>query len=111
MKYIFILIFFIFYIFFIYKFLEASTKTKNIIIFFSVLFIVLIYFYELSLDKERINNQNIILNFDLGKEIKCGKIKVSDVNFNFSYGTRSFIGKKDSNFKGYIIPLNECFNP
>ena len=75
------------------------------------LFIILIAIISIFTNNQRNTEKNyakIVNIFNRDKTIICDSIKVHKKDFNFISGTLVFMGKEKSDFKGQIIPLDEC---
>lgn len=92
---------------------KFSLKSRVFTGIFAVLLIVFAGVYESSSEKKAELKRELILKFEQGGKIKCGKFIVSYKNFSYEYGTSSFVAKDkahggDEALKGLSIDAQNC---
>ena len=88
---------------------KLGKASKFIALLLSVLLIFLVVFYEIGLDKKAKADRELLDAFNQGKTLICGDYEVSGDKFNFSGGTKVFLGKDGvKEFQGVIAPIDKC---
>lgn len=84
-------------------------KLKVIITIFLVSFFAFAYFYQSDFNDESEKNMQILTYFKQGKSINCLDYNVSNVKFNYEFGTSCFVAKREfKELSGVIIPISKC---
>ena len=86
-----------------------SKKSKGVILVVLVLISGGVYFFSQSAQNSQNESTELLLAYEQGKSLKCGALEVNASNFNFEYGTQSFVAKKgEKAFAGQIIAIKNC---
>ncbi len=89
-------------------FTELNTKQKAAISATVTLVILGAIFYSIL----KTQDQELVISlqekYDQKMVLMCGDIEVDYKNFDYSVGTQSFIGHKDSKYPNKIINIREC---
>lgn len=93
------------------QFTKLQAKQKALAAFITALVVVGLYLFEEQNNQARAKTQALLLAFEHGKVLECNEIKVEKKDFNYAYGTRSFIAQEESSHKGLIIPIKDCKIP
>ena len=84
------------------------SKTNMIVISIAfIMFAVIFSIFEDQNDLYKTKVSQINLDFGQGKEIVCNETNISNKTFNIT--SNSFVAKKESIYRGTIIPLKNCF--
>lgn len=89
-------------------FTELNAKQKVTATVLVLLFVMSAIFYNLMQSTKADHVRAVMLHFNQGKNIKCGDIDVSKINFTLSIGTQTFIGKTESRHAGKMIQASGC---
>lgn len=86
---------------------RLGSKALPLFIILCVAGFTLIGVYELSGKSKDKKHEQILLAFSNSKPIKCQNTSISKENFNYDYGTKSFISK-DKSVRALIFSIEEC---
>lgn len=103
---------FLLFIFFIVFIISTNLlKLRSKVILSSMIIVILCvgYYLESNSQMNAQKRKDTIFKFNSGEKINCLDYVVDSENFSFSYASSSFIGKKDSKYKGLVIDIKECF--
>lgn len=89
-------------------FTELTTKQKSIITVIVTFVIAGAVFYNIYKDRDLELVAMLEGRYNQGKTLDCKGIDVNSTNFDYSVGTQSFIGHKDSTNPNMIINIREC---
>jgi hypothetical protein len=88
---------------------KLGKRSKFIALLLSVLLIFLIVFYEITLERQTKAHRELLDAFNQGKTLICGTYEVSGDKFNFSGGTKVFLGKESiKELQGVMIQIDKC---
>lgn len=86
---------------------RLGSKALPFFVILCVASFALIGVYELRGKSKDKKHEQILLAFSNSKSIKCQNTSISKENFNYDYGTKSFISK-DKSVRVLIFSIKEC---
>jgi len=89
-------------------FTELKAKQKVTATILVLLFVMGAIFYNMMQSSKAEHVRTVMLHFNQGKNIQCGEIDVTKINFTLSVGTQIFIGKPESTHAGKMIQASGC---
>lgn len=92
---------------------HISAKSKLAIAFGVLLATLFGYFFEASSQAKESKRSYLAGAFSQGKALRCGEFKVSLDEFNYEFGTASFVAKSElnggnKNLNAVVINIDEC---
>jgi uncharacterized membrane protein YhfC len=84
---------------------KKEYKISLIVLFSGVLLITLFSYND---TRGHTSSHKILLAYNNSKIITCNDINVTKQNFIFISGTNVFVGKRNSNYIDYTIPITKC---
>lgn len=88
---------------------KLSKKSKILLSVFSILVIFVAYVYERNLSLNSQKDFEILTKFNQGKVIKCKDYNVTNLKFNYEFGTATFMAKHEiSELRGVILDIKDC---
>ena len=65
--------------------------------------------YEKEVGEREAATTNALNKFNRGETLKCGEISVNKSEFNYEFGTASFVAKREAkNVATKIVPIKNC---
>lgn len=89
-------------------FTELSGKQKGVISLIVAMIIATAIAYNIQSDREREKVVSIEQKYRSGETLVCHGIDVNTTTFDYSVGTQSFIGLKETPHYQQIINVREC---
>lgn len=88
---------------------KLSKKSKFTITAIVILIFGGIFIYESKISSINEQKTSLLTKFNQGKVLKCGDYEVNKSNFNYEFGTSTFIPKNEfTSLKGVIINIKDC---
>jgi len=92
--------------------LRKKLGKKLAALLFVVLFLAFFIFilcFEYKSFKQSLDRDKLIIAFNQAQNLKCKNIKVHKDNFNYEFGTSSFVSKdKNESLKALIFSIKDC---
>lgn len=89
-------------------FTELTTKQKVSAALILVIIIMSAVAYNKYQDLQREKMLEIVVKYEQGKTIRCGKRDVNSTMYSLSIGTYTFIGKKNTPYYAEMIDAFTC---
>lgn len=89
-------------------FTALSGKQKGMISLLLTVVIGNIIIYTILRDLESKHITQMELKFHNGETLQCNHVAITQNEFEYSIGTQSFIGKKESRYADQIFSAGEC---
>jgi len=89
-------------------FTELNVKQKMIATLLVLSFVMGALFYNSLQSQKAEQVRDVMLRYNQGKNIKCGDLDVTKINFSLSVGTQTFIGRQESTHAGVMVSASEC---
>ena len=89
-------------------FTELNVKQKITATLLVLAFVMGALFYN-NLQKTNAEHvRDVMLRYNQDKNIRCGDLDVTKINFSLSVGTQTFIGRQESTHAGKMVAASEC---
>lgn len=89
-------------------FTELDVKQKAISTLLVLSFVMGALFYNNLQSTNAEHVRDVMLRYNQGKNLKCGELDVTKINFSLSVGTQTFIGRQESIHAGKMVAASEC---
>ena len=89
-------------------FTELDVKQKVTATIIVLAFVMGALFYNNLQSQKAEQVRDVMLRYNQDKNIKCGDLDVTKINFSLSVGTQTFIGRQESTHAGKMVSASEC---